>query len=175
MSQHICRFLCEGRAAPAGSKSAFAVRTLDGYAHRPDGRPIINVADKSKGLKEWARAVSIAAGVAMVGRSPFGGPIGVSIQFRVARPKWHVTRSGAVKPSAPAHPIVKPDVLKLARAVEDAMTGLVYADDAMIVDELLSKRYLRPGEKPGATITVWIITPSTEGIVDATTQFAIRT
>jgi Holliday junction resolvase RusA-like endonuclease len=39
---------------------------------------------------------------------------------------------------------VKPDVLKLARAVEDALTGILYRDDAQIVTEVLRKRYGDP-------------------------------
>ena len=32
-----------------------------------------------------------------------------------------------------------PDVLKLARAVEDALSGVCYSDDALIVEEALRK------------------------------------
>ena len=35
-------------------------------------------------------------------------------------------------------------MLKLARAVEDALTGIVWRDDAQIVDEQLSKVYGEP-------------------------------
>ena len=35
-------------------------------------------------------------------------------------------------------------MLKLARAVEDAMSGVVYRDDAQVVTEVLRKRYGEP-------------------------------
>jgi len=41
-------------------------------------------------------------------------------------------------------------VLKLARAVEDALTGVIWADDAQIVDEVIRKRYGRP------CLQIWI-------------------
>lgn len=37
-----------------------------------------------------------------------------------------------------------PDVLKLARGVEDALTGIVWRDDAQIVNESLSKVVVAP-------------------------------
>ena len=50
-------------------------------------------------------------------------------------------------------PIVTPDVDKLARGCLDSLTGVAYADDALIVDLTVHKRYAdcRP---PGATIKI---------------------
>ena len=48
---------------------------------------------------------------------------------------------------------------KLARSTEDALTTAgVWADDARVVDEYLSKRYIGdPGalDKPGVLVRVW--------------------
>lgn len=38
-------------------------------------------------------------------------------------------------------PTSKPDLLKLARGVEDALTGIVYEDDAQIVFETMRKQW----------------------------------
>jgi Holliday junction resolvase RusA-like endonuclease len=62
----------------------------------------------------------------------------------------------AAKPAAgleewPAKP---PDVLKLARAVEDALTGALWTDDALVVSEYLLKRYAPPGGPERVTVTV---------------------
>ena len=43
-------------------------------------------------------------------------------------------------------------LLKLTRAVEDALTGLVWRDDAQVVDEVLSKRY---GAPERVEVRVW--------------------
>lgn len=43
--------------------------------------------------------------------------------------------------AANAYPITKPDSTKLVRAVEDALTGVLWGDDAQVVDQHVFKRY----------------------------------
>ena len=69
------------------------------------------------------------------------GPVRLELLFFVARPKSHYNAKGQLLKSAPEYPTKKPDLLKLARAVEDALTGIVYAGDEQIVTENLRKRY----------------------------------
>jgi Holliday junction resolvase RusA-like endonuclease len=52
------------------------------------------------------------------------------------------------------YPTNPPDATKLLRSTEDALTGIVWKDDKLIVDQLVSKNYQRPGIYPGAKITV---------------------
>lgn len=56
-----------------------------------------------------------------------------------------------MKPLAPIAPIVRPDLLKLARAVEDALSGVLWKDDSQVVVEVLRKRYDEP---MGCVVTV---------------------
>lgn len=72
---------------------------------------------------------------------PRSGPIRLFVAFHIRRPKAHYTTKGAVKPSAPAHPTIKPDLTKLLRAVEDALTGVVWRDDSQIICQAASKDY----------------------------------
>ena len=79
---------------------------------------------------------------------PWACPIHLVLRFTVERPKSHYgsgRNADKLKPSAPAFPASKPDVLKLARGVEDALTSIILKDDAQIVTETLTKRYGRPG------------------------------
>ncbi len=146
------RFTVLGRPQPGGSKRAFAVRK-DGV---PTGR--IAVADANPKAKSWQREVKLAAMAALEANGwqllpnlgPDGlltGPLNVSMTFYVSRPKGH-HRAGRLahllKDSAPPLPIVRPDCSKLLRAAEDALTGLVYRDDAQIVDLDVHKRYGTP-------------------------------
>lgn len=127
-------FTVYGDPAPAGSKTR---------ATSPDGSRTW-VRDSSKRSYPWKAAVSAAAGEAMNGDGLLDGPLFLSLTFFRTRPSSHFgtgRNAGVLKPSAPAHPTKKPDVLKLARAVEDAMTGIVYRDDAQIVVERLEKRF----------------------------------
>ena len=80
------------------------------------------------------------------------GPVKLELTFFMERTKGHYgtgRNAGKLKASAPRHHTKTPDVLKLARGVEDALTAVIWKDDAQIVLELLSKEY---GERPG----VWV-------------------
>lgn len=49
---------------------------------------------------------------------------------------------------------VKPDRDKLLRCVQDALTGLIYKDDAQVIDGITSKEY---STKPGADIMIYAL------------------
>ena len=85
-------------------------------------------------------------------------PITLSCVFVFARPKNHFRANGQLKPSAPKHCSGRiGDISKLVRAVEDAMTGIVYNDDAQIINLNAYRRYANDSEQPCAIITVTAI------------------
>jgi Holliday junction resolvase RusA-like endonuclease len=136
---------------------------------RPQGskRPVrnkhtgrIHMVESSERLPDWRADIRDAAMRAVDGvptSAYWERPLAVGIQVRLARPKSHYlpanTRRTApeLRQEAPKHPAGKPDTDKLLRAVLDALTGLVWHDDAQVVDILARKLY---GERPGADITV---------------------
>lgn len=122
-----------GEAKPAGSKR--------GFVNKKTGKVVLS--DANKNSRPWKDLISQEAGKLMSDRLLIDGPLEVTFTFYRKRPLGHSGARG-LKPSAPRYPITKPDVLKLARAAEDAMTGIVYPDDAAIVDEHLFKRYGTP-------------------------------
>lgn len=136
----VVSFIVVGIAQPAGSKKI-------GYAGgRPGvGRPFI-IDDNSKS-KHWKAAVrSTAQGAALRERLSvpvFAVPVDVKMIFRRTRPASHLNSKGLPNAHGLRHPFpdTPPDVLKLARAVEDAMTGVIYTDDALIVRELIEKEW----------------------------------
>ena len=125
-------FTVNGKAEPRGSKT----RTRWG------------VRDDNAKSGPFMEHVADVAAQAMAGRPLLEGPLFVELRFWRARPKTHFgtgKNAGVLKPSAlEARPTSKPDLLKLARGVEDAMTGIVYRDDAAIVIERLAKHYGEP-------------------------------
>lgn len=130
-------FTVFGIPKPAGSKTAFAIKRGGVYT----GRTV--VMDACKKTKSW-QAIVKAEAKKHAPATPLVGPISVNFTFYMPRPKSHFgtgKNSKSLKLSAPAYLIGKPDVLKLARAVEDALTGIIYVDDSQIVDERLSKSY----------------------------------
>ena len=136
------QFVVLGKPEPAGSKRAFAWRAKDGRS----GTSVVDANPKSRG---WKNDVSAAAAAAYSGEL-LEGPLSVEFTFEVPRPRGHFGKRG-LSPSAPAHPTARPDVLNLARAVEDACTGILYRDDSQIVREVLVKRY---GEQARLTVRI---------------------
>lgn len=134
----------------AGSKKAFPIFRGKGPA-KTWVRNIVTD-DTGQDGKAWRASVQARAFDSMgdIGGTPLDCPLAVSMTFALQRPKGHMGAKG-LRPSAPEYPIVKPDVLKLARAVEDALTGIVWRDDSLIVREVLWKVY---GQQPGVEIRV---------------------
>lgn len=143
----VIAFTVFGEPRTAGSKRAFALKRRDGsLVTRPNGSPIINVTDDNVKSKSWRHDVAwMARKIVGSMRELLGGPIRVSFTFYRPRPKGHFGKSGLNGAGrASFYPTTKPDVLKLARAVEDALTGVIWRDDALIVDEHLRKLWGEP-------------------------------
>lgn len=136
-------FHVPGKPAPQGSKRYLG-----------PGRAI----ESSKHLPAWRADVRAAAAVA-VRHDPVAAPVGVELTFVMARPKSHHRtgrNSHILRDGAPAFPAGKPDVDKLARAVLDALTTIVYADDQQVVQLIATKIYGGPGiTLPGCKVHVW--------------------
>lgn len=127
-----------GRPQPAGSKRAFVNRRT-GRAH---------VVDAAKGSAPWKQEVAGTALEACGGVPPLlDGPLILDVKFYLARPRGHY-RTGRnahlLRDAAPGHPATRPDTTKLLRAVEDALTGIVWTDDSLIVYQIASKHYGLP-------------------------------
>lgn len=115
------------------------------FVGKKGGKGII--IDASKKSKPWKKEVAQVAGEARADMALMEGPLRATFTFYQARPKGHYgtgRNAGVLKDSAPLFPIVKPDALKLARGVEDALSKVVYRDDSQIVVEHLYKRYGTP-------------------------------
>lgn len=126
------RFTVHGLARPAGSKKAFAFK-------RRDGSLGANVTDDNPKSRGWKQTIAGYARDAY--RGPLlDGPLLFIVRFVMPRPKGHSGKRG-LKPSAPQYHTVKPDALKLTRAAEDALTGILWRDDAQICRELILKDY----------------------------------
>lgn len=149
-----------GHAEPAGSKTNMPRRrfpvTLHSMRDFLAAFPLVDANPKSKG---WKEKVAQAASAAMLRdrRELMEGPLFVQITVRRARPKGHFRKDGvtlSLDGMRSEHPTSKPDVLKYARGIEDACTGIVWKDDAQIVKEPLCKEWCRPGQPEGISVTV---------------------
>ena len=128
----LCAFTVLGEAAPQGSKT----RTKFGGIREANPR-----------TRPYRQAVAAEAQDAMDGRAPASGPVEVCIRFFFPRPLGQYgsgRNADLLKPSAPEHKTTAPDAEKLCRAASDAMSGIVYRDDAQIVHVDAWKLYGSP-------------------------------
>ena len=141
----------DGVPKPGGSKTAFAFKGKD-------GRPHARVVDAGKGNREWKQLVAFEARRQYTD-PPFALlPLLVTFRFTMPRPKFHY-RAGRnahlLRPDAPKYHIVMPDATKLMRSTEDALTGILWRDDACVFG-FPTKVY---GDRPGVDITVEVLEP----------------
>lgn len=132
-----------GSPAPQGSKRFVG---LSGKGHA-------KLIESSKAVKPWREAVKQAAlGALFHGAVSLDGPLHVTMSFTLRKPT-SAPRSRRTWPDR------KPDLSKLVRSTEDALTDAgVWRDDAQVVQCWSNKTY--PGEgvnalnSPGAVIRI---------------------
>ncbi len=147
-------FTVYGKPVPQGSKRAQVIYNK-GKPVVKNGRVITVVLNDNEDLTNWRNQVAdkaMKAWRSLTHTSPdnntdpelIQGPVALIIEFVRPRLKGHFgtgRNEGKLKASAPAHPITQPDTVKLARAVEDALTGVVWVDDSQVVKHVLTKRW----------------------------------
>lgn len=134
-------FTVFGVAQSMGSKRAY---TPKGWS-----RPIIT--DSNRSLKSWQQLVREAAAVAILALPPADRTllqhgVRVTVACYLPRPK-------ALPKRRTAH-TTAPDLDKLVRALGDALTRVVYHDDAQICEWVAMKRYAAIGEVPSVVVRV---------------------
>lgn len=139
-------FTVEGSPQTAGSKQSFVPlhKTTKEPYRRPNGGIVVSTVDDNPKSKGWKRTVAKVAKKAFAGPL-LEGPLIATFRFYRPRPKNHFAKFGLSKAGARSlAPDTRPDVLKLARAVEDALIDVIYADDSQIVEERLFKHWGEP-------------------------------
>lgn len=142
MSENTIAFTVYGTPQSAGSKRAFM---RPGFKHP-------SVVDANPKSKSWQNEVRAEAVKHFAGEL-LTGPLYLGLVFYRPRPAGHFKKGGELSAygKRQSHPMTRPDALKLARGVEDALTKVVYRDDAQIVQENLIKRW---GEPARCEITI---------------------
>jgi Holliday junction resolvase RusA-like endonuclease len=131
---------------------------------RPGGShtPFINrktgkmfVAPANPNTKTWRDSVRAAAFEQYHGK-PTGFPLEVWYEFIFKRPQSHFSASKErkLKATAPKFHLKKPDGTKLMRSTEDALTGIIWIDDALIVKSHPYKRYAIDDELEACRIEI---------------------
>ena len=98
--------------------------------------------ESSKRLPEWRKALAEGATEAQ-SRSKLFFTDGIKVEITFQMPRGKTVKR--------ALPTVVPDCDKLARSVLDSLTGILYNDDAQVVELHVFKVY---SETPGALIRI---------------------
>jgi len=150
----IVGFFVPGKPQTAGSKTA--------VVNRHTGRAVVidsaNPEAKERkrawrtDVRDMAQAAAEACGWQKAGADV---PLSLTVGIVRERPSAHFgsgRNAGRIKQAKlNAKPTTRPDTIKLVRAIEDALTGVLWHDDSQIVEHMLTKGY---GECEGAYVTV---------------------
>ncbi len=145
-----------GKPVPQGSKQSQVIYNRStGKPVMKNGRVLAVVRNDNDDLQNWRNQIAekmLEAWRDATHTSPdnkkdpelIQGPMTLRVEFWRPRPKGHYgtgRNASKLKASAPEHPTARPDTLKLARAVEDALTGVIWADDSQVVIHDLLKMW----------------------------------
>lgn len=154
----VAEFVVVGEPRPAGSKNAVpAVRKDPKNPARwipilkENGMPVINVKDSSgEPGKMWRQDVSSAGLHWRRYDAPLAGRVAAEFVFvsPYKQSDYSKREPGKLRGSVRVAPHVRPDALKLARAVEDALTKVLYEDDGQITEERIRKVHVAPEDGP---------------------------
>ena len=129
----VVTFFVPGVPATAGSKRP--------HLNKKTGK--IYVSDDCERGPSWRSSVETQASRSYTGEV-LRGPLSLSIIFHQVRPLTHYGTGknvGVLRPHCPQYPAKRPDATKLFRATEDALKGILWADDGQIVIARATKLY----------------------------------
>jgi Holliday junction resolvase RusA-like endonuclease len=138
----VLEFTVLGVAQQMGSKRAFVPK---GWT-----RPIIT--DSNRNLKTWQVLVSEAASAAIRRLPPserlLPREAGIRVTFTCYLP-----RPASLPKRVRAH-TKAPDLDKVARSLNDALTSIAFHDDAQVNELVAAKRYAGPGESARIAVRI---------------------
>lgn len=135
-----------GIPRPGGSKTA--------GQNKKTGKLFVRPSNPNTAV--WRAEVEKAASAQYQGPL-LNGPIKMTYEFLFPRPKKHFGKgknAEVLKLDAPRWHVIKPDLTKIIRSTEDALTGIVWTDDSRVCKRLESKRYCYGPESPGVRLTI---------------------
>ncbi len=137
-------FFAPGIPVPQGNLKPFTYKGQDGTVRA-------SMAEGTKGLHPWRASLGYVALMAKnESQHPgfFGRePVLLRAEFIFPRPKG--------LPKYVRAKVSNPDLSKLVRAIEDAITGILIGDDAQVVRIEAGKRYVRRyDEEAGAIVLI---------------------
>lgn len=148
----IYKFRAEGTAVAQGSFVPF----IGKY----NGKAMLKSSNE-KALNAWRKYVAEVAHYKRPTwlRELWDGPIGMSYLFVRERGDDFLADGTTLKKGARRLPDTAPDGDKLERAINDALTDVVFTNDARITDWAGRKRYAPPGGAAYVDLDVYLLRP----------------
>lgn len=145
-SAPVLTFTVVGLPQTKGSGRAIVSKTTGRAFYKPDNPK----------TKSWQQTIAATASVALLRQEHRGcrfteGGLYLEVGFYLPRPKALMTKTKAVMTFPHTK---KPDLDKLIRATKDALSSVVWSDDAQVVHVVARKRYCAADEFPRAVIRV---------------------
>ena len=139
-SSILVEFFVAGEPKAKGSMRSIPFQDKAGKLH-------VNTFHDTKSGTAWERVTKLAALESWEGNPAYDDAVRVELTFTLKRPK---TVSVKKRPQ----PIVKPDIDKLSRSVLDAITGVIFSDDAQVTVLVATKRYGSAAEPTGVDVRI---------------------
>lgn len=149
----LLRFAVNGAPRPQGSKRILPVgepcpecdRSRTVLVEHADGK-----------LRAWRKAITAAARATWGGRPALDQPLVLGARFLFPRPSSHLKKRGGLRKGKPETKQSAPDLSKLIRAVEDALTDAeVWTDDQRVVGySTVAKDYTQDAGQIGVEVVV---------------------
>lgn len=143
----VVEFYVAGAPMPQGSKRAMGPRG--------GGRGFI-LRDDCRKLEPWRATVAACARRAYCG-PVVSGPVWLTLWFEFKRPASHFKagdRDRDLRDQAPTWHAQRPDADKLARAVCDSLTGVLWFDDCQVVELTAYKTWAAADSAGGVMVRV---------------------
>lgn len=139
-------FYVAGPVQTAGSKTAIT--------NPKTGKAIVVESGDRQRKRSWRADLRAGAEWARPEDWDLAGAMLVVFTIVRRRPATHYRANGQLKDWArTVLPVARPDALKVARAAEDALTGILWHDDSQIVDGRQRKVFGDSGRPEG--LNVW--------------------
>ena len=116
-----------------------------------------NIMEMNNELGPWRERVALAGYAAATEAQEFHpeGPVAIGLEFVLYRPK-------GLPKTRPTPPATKaPDIDKMERAILDALTHVIFANDNQVTLVLKRKRVAEEGESPG--VHIWVVEDGNTG------------
>lgn len=115
-----------------------------------NGRPVVTHHTPEK-TANYENLVKLAAQRAMAGQPPMDGPVELWLDINLQIPSSWSKKRQQMAAAGQIAPTGKPDIDNVQKCVKDGMNGVVWRDDALVVEVRVSKRY---STAPGVCVSV---------------------